>query len=132
MQCLEAGGAFGSYAFDLGIGPGMALNIGVEGEGREGQLTESLMFFCEQRHVGDLSGIYGGANPVTEDQRRQGAAAMRDCLQAAGVDADGSVAELRSEIDQIVTSGEADRETRNAVSDCYTAGDSGRWRDLGG
>lgn len=132
VQCLETGGAFGSYAFDLDIGPSMALNVGVEGDGREGQLTESLMFFCEQRHVGDLAGIYGGANPVTEEQRRRGAAAMQDCLREAGLEAEGSVTELRSVIDRLFTDAAVDRETRTAASECYTAGDTGPWRDLGG
>jgi hypothetical protein len=131
VRCLEAGGAIGHYAFDLEIGPGMALDVGIVGEGREDRLTENLMFFCEQRHVGDLAGIYGGANPVTEEQRLLGAASIRRCLAEAGVEADGSVADLRSQIEQLVRSSDLNVDSRGAVADCYTAGDTGPWLELG-
>lgn len=132
VDCLAAGGAVGRYAFDLSISPALALEIGIPDDGRAGELTEALMFFCEQRHIGDVFGVYAEANPVTDDHRRRGAEAMVACLEQAGIEASGSVAEMRAMINELVLTAEPGTPERSAASDCYAAGDSGPWQDLGG
>jgi len=131
LQCLVARGASGEYAFDLSIGAGIGLSINVEGDGPEGVLTERAMFFCQQRHVGNLEAVYSEQHPPGAEEEARGLETMQACLDETGITLTGeSVEELVAAIDA-ATSPRLTVEQMHAINQCRNAGRIGRWRPLG-
>lgn len=127
VGCLVSRGASGEYAYDLSIGPGIGLSINVEGDGPEGVLTDRALFFCEQRHVGDLEGIYWEQHPPGAEADARGLETMRACLEEIGIALPGeSVEELVAAIDRATWA-----QVAVGISRCRDVGRIGRWRPLG-
>ncbi len=136
IGCMEEGGAHGSYAFDLSVGPGMRINYWVPGDDQEGTRSEALDQKC-QGLLADVETVYFEQHPQTEGQRALEADRLASCLLAAlpegrtiqlGNDPDRAAIEAL--IADIESDPSADPAEYEAISDCEVFSGFGPWRSF--
>lgn len=137
LSCLEDGGAHGTYAFDVAIGSGFALDYGVKDDDAAGTHSEALYDACySNADVARVESMFDEGHPEGPVQRETRRQRLATCLTSVVPDIAGqltddpSLADLESLADLLQVQGGSAEEIM-AGSQCLEFSRYGERRSFG-
>ena len=137
IECLEAAGGHGKFAFDLSVGSGIAMEWSVKGDDAEGTKSDQLRSSCTARFLQGLEAAYDEDHPMGAAENEKIRQRILSCLTAAFPDRtrnlgpDSTAEEIYAVAEEIQSNRTEGGSDAVVVYDCDQSSRVGEWRPFG-